>query len=93
MVANEFKNLDITPYAPIGANKKNLFFNSFFANVANIDKSNIILPIDLQQSLCFFTNVTNYKNDEKGIYFNDRVYNIPVKKECLGRRPQENKSP
>ena len=25
MVANEFKNLDITPYAPIGANKKNLF--------------------------------------------------------------------
>ena len=81
MVANEFKNLDITPYSPIGANKKNLFFNSFFANIANIDKSNIIIPIDLQQSLCFFTNVTNYKNDEKGIYFNDRVYNIPVKKD------------
>jgi hypothetical protein len=47
MVANEFKNLDITPYAPIGANKKNLFFNSFFANASNIDKSNIIIPIDL----------------------------------------------
>jgi len=27
------KILNITPYAPIGENKKNLFFNSFFANV------------------------------------------------------------
>lgn len=81
LLANEFKNLDITPYAPIGENRKNLFLNSFFANVANIDKSNIIQPIDLQQSLCFFTNVTNYKNDDKGIYFNDRVFNIPTRKD------------
>ncbi len=81
LLANEFKNLDITPYAPIGENRKNLFCNSFFANVANIDRGNIIYPIDLQQSICFFTNVTNYKNDDKGIYFNDRVYNIPVRKD------------
>lgn len=80
-ITNEFKNMDITPYAPIGENKKNLFFNSFFANVANIDKSNVMQPIDLQQSICFFTNVTNYRNDDKGIYFNERMFNTPVRKD------------
>lgn len=80
-ISNEFKNIDIMPYAPSGENLKNLFLNSFFANVGNLDNSNIIQPIDLQQSICLFTNVTNYKNDDKGIYFNDRVYNIPIKKD------------
>lgn len=80
-VANEFKNMDIKPYIPSKSNKLNLFYNSFFSNVANINRSNIIHPIDLQQSFCLFSNTTNYKNDDKGIYFNDRVFNIPVKKD------------
>lgn len=81
LTVNRFREMDIKPYLPNKHNKNNLFFNSFFANVANINKSNIIKPIDLQQSICFFINSTNYKNDDKGIYFNDRVFNIPVRKD------------
>lgn len=78
---NEFKNMDIKPYIPTGSNKTNLFANSFFANVANIDKNNIITNFDFQQSLCMLVNSTNYKNDTNGIYFNDRVFNVPIKKD------------
>ena len=81
LTVNQFKMMDIKPYIPNKHHRNNLFFNSFFANVANINKSNIIHPIDIQQSLCLFTNTTNYKNDDKGIYFNDRVFNIPVRKD------------
>lgn len=77
----ELKNIDIKAYVPAGINKTNLFVNSFFANTTLIDKSNIIKNFDLQQSICMFINTTNYKNDLKGIYFNDRVFNIPIKKD------------
>jgi len=81
LVVNQFKSMDIKPYVPNQHNRSNLFFNSFFANVANINKSNIIYPIDIQQSLCLLTNTTNYRNDDDGIFFNDRVFNIPVRKD------------
>lgn len=81
VLTNVFKNMDIKPYAPGDGNKQNLFFNSFFANTANINASNIIQPFDLQQALCFFTNVSNYRNDDKGVFFNDRVFNVPIRKD------------
>jgi conjugal transfer ATP-binding protein TraC len=77
-LASTFRNIDITPYQPNGKNKQNLFFNSFLANVGNIDDENIIRPIDIQQALCLFTTTTNYKDDVKGIAFNDRVFNLPL---------------
>jgi type IV secretory pathway VirB4 component len=92
LLSNAFKNMDIKPYAPENIQKQNLFFNSFFANVANINKPNIIEPFDIQQSLCFFTNVTNYKNDDKGIFFNDRIFNIPVRKDIWDEDKQRIKA-
>ena len=80
-IITEFKKLNIIPYIPTKTNKTNIFYNTFFSNISNLNKENIIQPIDLQQSLCFFTNVSNYRNDAKGVYFNDRVSNIPVKKD------------
>lgn len=81
MVSNEFKNIDITPYYPTGSNRNDLFFNSFFANSCNINSGNIIEPIDIQQVLCFLVNSSNYKNDDKGIYFNERIHNVPIIKD------------
>lgn len=80
-IITEFKKVNITPYIPARKNKANLYYNTFFSNIINLDKKNVLQPIDLQQSLCFFTNVSNYRDDENGVYFNDRVSNNPVKKD------------
>ena len=77
-VSSAFKNLDILPYFPTGLNKKNLFANSFPGFVSNIDIDNIIIPIDLKAILCFFINTTNFRSDNGGILFNERMFNTPI---------------
>ena len=36
---------------------------------------------DLKHALCLWLNNSNYRNDPKGILFNDRLFNIPVIKD------------
>ena len=84
-IPNLFKAVDIMPYYPVGKNKSNLIANSFPGFVGNIDSDNFYGPIDLQQCLCLFTNVGPYRNDENGVYFNDRMLNVPVRKDIWDR--------
>ncbi|SHG77068.1 Type IV secretory pathway, VirB4 component, partial [Salegentibacter echinorum] len=79
-IKSEFKALDIVPYYPRGAERKNYILNSyccFASNFSNLD----LYVTDLKHALCLFINNTNYKSDATGIIFNDREQNIPVVKD------------
>lgn len=76
----EFKELDITPYAPRGEERKNYLLNSYCCFSSNFPDEDLYVT-DLKHALCLFINNTNYKSDPTGIIFNDREYNIPVLKD------------
>ncbi|QLE02006.1 TraG family conjugative transposon ATPase [Galbibacter sp. BG1] len=74
------KELDITPYIPKGENRKHYYLNSFFAHAPNLSGEDCYVT-DLKHALCLWPNVTNYHSDAEGVLFNDRQFNIPVKKD------------
>ncbi|MBZ9731125.1 TraG family conjugative transposon ATPase [Salegentibacter sp. JZCK2] len=76
----EFKELDITPYAPRGEERKNYLLNSYCCFSSNFSEEDLYVT-DLKHALCLFINNTNYKTDATGIIFNDREHNIPVLKD------------
>ena len=76
----EFKNLDIIPYYPRGQERLNYFLNSFCAFSSHFSNEDLYVT-DLKHALCLLINNTNYKSDQTGIIFNDRLYNIPVLKD------------
>ena len=75
-----FKELDIRPYFPVGEERKNYFLNSFFCFSSNLSSEDLFVT-DLKHALCLLINNTNYKDDERGIIFNDRQQNIPLVKD------------
>ncbi|MDG3582911.1 TraG family conjugative transposon ATPase [Galbibacter pacificus] len=79
-----FKELDIMPYAPKGEDRKSYFLNSFFTHSSNFSNADLYVT-DLKHALCLWVNTTNYRSDKKGIVFNDRQFNIPVKKDVWDR--------
>ena len=79
-IKTEFKELDISPYFPLGEERKNYFLNSFFCFSSNFCNEDLYVT-DLKHALCLFINNSNYKSDETGIIFNDREHNIPVLKD------------
>jgi len=70
-----FKESDIMTYYPVGKHMKNLFVtaNPFFSN-RNSDLN--VYPNFLSVPLSFFPLVTNYHNDDTGVFFCDR-FNVP----------------
>lgn len=75
-----FKELDIRPYCPIGKARVHYVLNSyplFSSNFADTD----LYVTDLKHALCLWINSTNYRSDDQGIVFNDRLCNIPVVKD------------
>jgi len=85
-IPNLFKSVDIMPYYPKGKNKENIIANSFPGWIGNIDLDNYYGPIDIQQVLCLFTNVAPYRNDNEGVYFNERLNNVPVRKDIWDKQ-------
>ncbi|WP_423819656.1 TraG family conjugative transposon ATPase [Salinimicrobium sp. TIG7-5_MAKvit] len=79
-IKTRFKELDITPYYPLGEERKNFFLNSFFCFSSNFSNEDLFVT-DLKHALCLLVNNTNYKSDKQGIIFNDRQHNIPVIKD------------
>lgn len=76
-VTGYFSQMDIIPY-------NNSHFDRDYIYLANHIGNAALLPIEetflsyLDVSLCYFTTETNYKSDESGILFNDRISNIPL---------------
>ena len=72
-----FKSLDILPYRPSGNSLSNLFLNSYFGYSSNLSNEDLYVT-DIKHMTCMFLNNGNYKSDDKGVLFCDRLYNRPV---------------
>ncbi len=79
-IRSEFKELDIIPYYPGGQERINYYLNSHFCFSSNFSDEDLYVT-DLKHALCLTINNSNYKSDTTGIFFNDRVHNIPIRKD------------
>lgn len=87
----EFKELDILPYYPKGEVKKSYFLNSYFCFSSNISNDDLYVT-DLKHALCLLVNNTSYKSDKSGVLFNDREYNVPVRKDVWDEKKKRIKA-
>ncbi|MDN3594374.1 TraG family conjugative transposon ATPase [Zunongwangia endophytica] len=76
----ECKQLDIRPYLPSGQALPHYVLNSYFGFTSNFGASDTYVT-DLKHALCLWLHTGNYQSDTTGIIFNDRQYNLPVKKD------------
>ncbi|MDG1573302.1 TraG family conjugative transposon ATPase [Robiginitalea sp. M366] len=79
-VKAEFKELDIRPYQPKGANRSQYYINSYPC-YATLFRDSDLYVSDLKHALCPWIHTRGYRSDETGILFQDRVFNIPVRKD------------
>ncbi|MEM6734643.1 MAG: hypothetical protein AAF620_01115 [Bacteroidota bacterium] len=87
-ITTRFKHLDIQPYQPKGKELQSLYLNTHFTTLPNLSDDQVFLT-DLDLATCLFNNTTNYKSDQDGIEFNDRVFNIPIVKDTWGFSNEE----
>lgn len=79
-LSSVFKEMDIRPYVPSGKSLQNIFYNTFYCNISNLDISNVFV-MDMQKAVCLFNSVTSYIDDAEGTYFGSRYNNVPVKRD------------
>lgn len=79
-VKNIFTNAGFRYYIPSYEGLFNIFVGSVICRESNLDADYKFLT-DLHSSLCLNINYTIFKNDDEGILFNDRIYQIPLKKD------------
>ncbi|MEE9361365.1 MAG: DUF87 domain-containing protein [Cellulophaga sp.] len=72
-----FKLYDFKPQYPKKEVLKELYINSFGGFSGGISNKRMY-DTELQICIALYLNVTSYRNDEEGIVFSDRLYNIPV---------------
>lgn len=77
-VESAIRNFKFSPEFMTGDGLKALYYNSFCANVKCLDESLMYL-VSLDMALALSITNTNYYSDQKGIIFNDRLYNRPVR--------------
>lgn len=80
-----FTNAGFKYYIPSFEGLYNLFIGSVIGREVNLNPNYLFLT-DLHSSLCFNLNYTNFKNDEEGIFFNDRISQIPLRKDIWDAR-------
>ena len=90
-LTTRLKSADIIPYVPYGSSLSNIFFNSFFAYVSQLDATSTFL-IELSQALCFINPTSTYQNDNEGIWFNNRVDNAPLKRDLWDEKKKRIKA-
>ena len=76
----ECKQLDIRPYMPSGEALAHYVFNSYFGFTSNFGAEDTYVT-DLKHALCLWMHTGNYISDATGVIFNERQYNLPVKKD------------
>ncbi len=79
-VSARFKALDMHPYLPKGQAKMHYLLNSYPLFSSNFSQHDLFV-CELAHVLCLMINNTNYRSDDTGIVFNDRLGNIPVLKD------------
>ncbi len=76
-IAGLLTNMDLKCYYPKGNNLANCYNNSFFCHASFLDQASIF-NLELKQAICLMPQVSGYKDDEDGLIFNDRIFNIPI---------------
>lgn len=66
------------PYVPTGERLKNIYLNTLCINASCLNNNSMYL-LDLRVATCFFIMNGPYTSDKEGIYFQDRIFNIPFK--------------
>ncbi len=85
MVKNVFNNADCRYYMPSYDALYKTFVSSVVGRVASMPEDFLYLA-DLHSALCLNINYTAFTSDEEGTFFNDRIYQIPIKKGLMGCR-------
>lgn len=80
MVKNVFNNADCRYYIPSYDALYKIFVSSVIGRVASMPEDLLYLA-DLHSALCLNINYTAFTSDEEGTFFNDRIYQIPIKKD------------
>lgn len=75
-----FSNAGFKYYIPSFEGLYNIFIGNVIGREVNLNPNYLFLT-DLHTSLCFNLNYTNFKNDEEGVFFNDRISQIPLRKD------------
>lgn len=71
---------DFKFYIPSYEHLANIYLASVPGQEKGLDSGFLFLtPLSL--ALCLFINYTTFTPDEEGVYFNDRIYQIPLKKD------------
>jgi len=74
------RKADFQYYIPSFEGLKNIWIGSILGRENKLAKEYYFLT-DLDVALCLWTNTTSFKSDEDGIYFNDRLFQVPIKKD------------
>lgn len=79
-VKSIFINFNFKYYIPSYESLYNLYIGSVIGRESNLDKDYFFLS-DLHSSLCLNINYTNFKSDDEGTLFVDRIFQVPLKKD------------
>ena len=71
---------NIQYYCPSFDGIRDIFIGSIIGREYRLDRSFFMLS-DLATSLTLFTHYSTFKNDKEGVLFNDRLYQIPLRKD------------
>lgn len=75
-IRQKLKLLDFRYYVPAFDNLREMFFSSIGGNASKL-RSDFWFLSDLQSSLCLTVHQSTFKQDERGIFFNERIDNVP----------------
>lgn len=73
-----FTKEGFSSYTPTGERLKNMYLNTLCINAPMLNNNSMYL-VDLRAATCLFIMNGAYTNDNEGIYFQDRIFNIPFK--------------
>lgn len=67
-------------YMPSFEGSRNIFIGNIIGRENKLD-SNYYFLTDLDVALCMTNNYTTFRSDDEGILFNDRIFQIPLRKD------------
>ena len=79
-ISSIFRNLDYQPSYPSKHGIKDLYLKSLFAYSPRLSKQQVY-HTELHIALTGFINTTAYKDDDMGVLFSERLFNIPVRRD------------
>lgn len=77
-IAAIFKEKGFDAYHPTGVQLMNLYMNTLYLHASCLDVGSTYL-VDMNVVTCLFVNNSIYESDPAGVYFQDRIFNVPVR--------------